>query len=152
MEFSTVTVSAFVATLNEVTKKIAKDVFNKEANKFIPLFSLGYGLALAMIAWFSKIPGFGSNVIEAAFIGITSGAAATGYHQIGKQLWDKPPDDGVTDEQTDGVEEVGDLSTPSSDFDLVDVTDTEDATYDDEEVDDEALPENINIDVDIPEE
>lgn len=152
MEFSTVTVSAFVATLNEVTKKIAKDVFNREANKFIPLFSIGYGLALAMIAWFSKIPGFGSNVIEAAFIGITSGAAATGYHQIGKQLWDKPPDDGVTDEQTDGVEEVGDLSTPSSDFEFVDVTDAEDTTYEDEEVDDEAIPEDINIDVDIPEE
>lgn len=152
MEFSIITVSAFVATLNEITKAISKDVFNKKANKFIPLFSIGYGLALGLIAWFAKIPGFGSNAIEAAFIGLSSGAAATGYHQIGKQLWDKPPDDGVTDEQTDGVEEIGDISTPSSDFDFVDVTDADDTTYEDEEVDDEALPEDINIDVDIPEE
>lgn len=145
MEFSIITVSAFVATLNEITKAIAKDVFNKSANRFIPLFSIGYGLALGLIAWFAKIPGFGTNAIEAAFIGLSSGAAATGYHQIGKQLWDKPPD-GVTDEQTDGIDEV-DLETPQSDFELVGVS--EDDEIGDEVVDDEAYPENdIDIDVD----
>ena len=145
MEFSIITVSAFVATLNEITKAIAKDVFNKSANRLIPLFSIGYGLALGLIAWFAKIPGFGTNAIEAAFIGLSSGAAATGYHQIGKQLWDKPPD-GVTDEQTDGIDEV-DLEIPQSDFELVGVS--EDEEVGDEVVDDEAYPENdIDIDVD----
>ena len=107
MEFSVLTVSVFVAALNELTKLIAKDVFSKDIKKFIPIFSIGYGLILGLVAWFTGIPNFGQNVIEAAFIGISSGAAATGYHQIGKQL--KKPSEQIEpdpSEDVDGIETV----------------------------------------------
>lgn len=147
MEFSIITVSAFVATLNEITKAISKDVFKKDINRFIPLFSVGYGLALGLIAWFSKISGFGTNAIEAAFIGLSSGAAATGYHQIGKQLWDKPPDTTEADyEDVSGAEEI-DTGTPQSDFDLLDVTDVEDSDNEDAEIDPEIPGTNIDIEI-----
>lgn len=150
IEFSIVTVSAFVATLNEITKKISSDVFKKDISRFIPIFSILYGLILGLISWFAHINGFGENVIEAAFIGISSGAAATGYHQIGKQLSKK--EDTVTDEATDGVEEV-DLSTPQSDFDLLDVTDVDDNDEDLPEIDvdevEEPLDTEPDIDIDI---
>lgn len=150
MEFSIITVSAFVATLNEITKAVSKDVFKKDINRFIPLFSIGYGLALGLVAWFTKISGFGNNAIEAAFIGLSSGAAATGYHQIGKQLWDKPPDSEESGyEDVDGVEEI-DATTPQSDFDLLDVTDVDDSEEDEEEdIITTDLPEGTNIDVEI---
>jgi hypothetical protein len=110
MEFSILTISAFVVIFNDITKTIADGVFKKSINRFIPLFSIFYGLALGLIAWAVKIPDFGNNVIEAAFIGLSAGASATGYHQIGKQLIKK--DDTTPVEQTefyedvDGVDEV----------------------------------------------
>lgn len=131
MEFSVMTVSAFVVFLNELTKAIAKNVFGKDIKKFIPIFSVAYGLVLGLVAWFVKIPNFGNNVIEAAFIGLSSGAAATGYHQIGKQLMKKEEDDGVKSETEDGVEEV--------DTEYVDPP--ENIEYEEE-----------NIDVELPEE
>ena len=51
MEFSTVTIAAFVGILNELTKSIAKDVFKKDINRFIPIFSLIYGVALSIIGY-----------------------------------------------------------------------------------------------------
>lgn len=150
MEFSVITISAFVGVLNEITKFISTNVFGKDIKRFIPIFSFVYGLILGIIAWSTNMDGFGNTVIDAAFTGLIAGGAATGCHQIGKQL--KKTDDGVTDEQTDGIDEV-DLETPKSDFDLVDVTDVEDTEnyIGDEVVDDEAYPEDdgddINIDV-----
>lgn len=133
MEFSIVTISAFVAMLNELTKKISDSVFNRDVKKFIPLFSIGYGLILGIVAWLVKIPNFGNNIIEAAFIGLSSGAAATGYHQIGKQLT-KPPDseDTMTDaeasEDVAGVEDVDLEPVEVSDVEDTDVEDTEELT------------------------
>ena len=149
-EFSALSVSAFVGVLNEITKFISTNVFKKDISRFIPIFSFVYGLTLGLIAWFTHIQGFGDNVIDAAFIGLTAGGAATGYHQIGKQLMKK--DDGVTDEKTDGVDEI-DLETPQSDFDLLDVTDVEDAEGDEADDEDEFLdtdiPTSPNIDIEI---
>lgn len=87
LEFSIVTISIFVSTLNEITKSITKGVFNKEINRFIPLFSIAYGIILALAAFYTGLESFGNNIIEAIFIGLSSGAAATGYHQVGKQLF-----------------------------------------------------------------
>ena len=85
MEFSIVTISAFVGVLNEVVKKIAS-IFNKDINKFIPLFSIGFGIILGICGYFIPNVKMGNNIIEAIFIGISSGAAATGCHQVYKQL------------------------------------------------------------------
>lgn len=87
LEFSIVTISVFVSTLNEITKALVKGIFKKEINKFIPLFSIAYGIGLAIIAFYTGIENFGNNLVEAMFIGLSSGAAATGYHQVGKQLF-----------------------------------------------------------------
>lgn len=88
--FSSLSVSAFVAVLNEITKTIAKDVFKKDINKYIPLFSIGYGIILGLLGYFFYTESFGDDLVKAIFIGLASGAAATGYHQIGKQLMKKP--------------------------------------------------------------
>ncbi len=85
MEFSIVTISAFVGVLNEVVKKIAS-IFNKDINKFIPLFSICFGIILGICGYFIPNVKMGNNIIEAIFIGISSGAAATGCHQVYKQL------------------------------------------------------------------
>lgn len=114
MEFSILTISAFVVILNDITKTIADGVFKKSINRFIPLFSIFYGLTLGLIAWAVKIPDFGNNVIEAAFIGLSAGASATGYHQIGKQLIKKddttpveqPEEQTEFYEDVDGIDEV----------------------------------------------
>lgn len=86
LEFSIVSLSAFVGALNELTKAVSKSVFKKEINRFIPIFSIIYGILLSIIGYRSQVSYFGTNIIEAIFIGLSSGAAATGYHQVGKQL------------------------------------------------------------------
>lgn len=101
MEFSIVTISAFVATLNEITKFIFKNVFDKDVKKFIPLFSIIYGIILGVCGYYSHLSDFGDTIFEAVFIGISSGAAATGFHQVGKQL-------SKTDECTEEVVEITD--------------------------------------------
>lgn len=104
LEFSIVTISVFVSTLNEITKALVKGIFKKEINKFIPLFSIAYGIGLAIIAFYTGIENFGNNLVEAMFIGLSSGAAATGYHQVGKQLF-KTENQPTATETTEIVEE-----------------------------------------------
>ena len=133
LEFSIVTISVFVSTLNEITKAIVKGVFKKEVNKFIPLFSIAYGIALAITAFYTGIENFGNNLIEAIFIGLSSGAAAVGYHQVGKQLL-KPS------QQTSDIEQIEDVTIPDETVEdaTVDepenpeVEDVQPVTYDDE--------------------
>ena len=126
LEFSIVTISVFVSTLNEITKAIVKGVFKKEINKFIPLFSIAYGIALAITAFYTGIENFGNNLIEAIFIGLSSGAAAVGYHQVGKQLL-KPTT--ASTQQTSDIEQIEDVTIPDETV--------EDATVDE--------PENPNV-------
>ena len=86
LQFSIISISVFVAALNEVTKLIADTLFNKNIDKYIPIFSLIYGLILGLGGQFINNVEMGSNIIEAIFIGLSSGSAATGAHQVGKQL------------------------------------------------------------------
>ena len=117
LEFTVVTISVFVSTLNEITKTLAKGMFHKEINRFIPIFSIAYGIGLAILAFYSGIENFGNNLIEAMFIGLSSGAAAVGYHQIGKQLFKQK-----SEEETDEV----DVEDPTTEDVSVDDTNTED--------------------------
>ena len=141
LEFSIVTISVFVSTLNEITKAIVKGVFKKDINKFIPLFSITYGIVLAIIAFYTGIENFGNNLIEAIFIGLSSGAAAVGYHQVGKQLL--KPTVTTTDtstQQTSDIEQIEDVTIPDETVEdaTVDepenpeVEDVKPVTYDDE--------------------
>ena len=86
LEFSIATITVFVGFLNELVKFISKKCFDKEINKYIPLFSIGFGIILGVAGYFIPNVTMGNNIIEAIFIGIASGCSATGIHQIGKQL------------------------------------------------------------------
>jgi hypothetical protein len=85
LEFSIATISVFVSTLNELTKYITKTYIKKDISRYIPLFSLLYGLILGISGFFIPNVEMGSNIVEAIFIGLSAGAASTGIHQIYKQ-------------------------------------------------------------------
>jgi ammonia channel protein AmtB len=94
--------------MNELTKTVAKNVFNKDINKFIPIFSLVYGIILGLVGYFCGAGGF-EKPVESVFIGLASGAAATGYHQIGHQLMkddnNKPSIDNINPDELDTTSE-----------------------------------------------
>lgn len=89
--FSILTISPFVGVLNEATKSIAK-CFKKDINRYIPIFSLVYGVILGIVGYY--IPGldFGNNLVEAIFAGLVGGGAATGVHQTFHQISSKTDD------------------------------------------------------------
>ena len=89
--FSILTISPFVGILNEATKSIAK-CFKKDINRYIPIFSLVYGVILGIAGYY--IPGldFGHNLVEAIFAGLVGGGAATGVHQTFHQISSKTDD------------------------------------------------------------
>jgi len=93
LEFSIITISSFVTVLDSCTihivESIAEDV---DIKKYIPLFSILYGIILGVAGYFMQGIEMGNNIIEAIFIGISAGAAATGINQVDKQL--KKEDDG----------------------------------------------------------
>lgn len=104
LEFSIVTISSFVGALNQIVKYISKSVFKKDISKYIPLFSIGFGIILGVAGYYIPKVEMGSNIIEAIFIGIAAGSAATGFHQVGKQLGKNDNDDPITiteEEDTD---------------------------------------------------
>jgi hypothetical protein len=86
LEFSIITITAFVATLNECVKLLADTAFNKNIDKFIPLFSIAFGIILGIVGYFLPNVDMGKNIVEAIFIGLSAGMASTGAHQVGKQL------------------------------------------------------------------
>ena len=137
LEFSIVTISVFVSTLNEITKALAKGVFRKDINKFIPLFSIAYGIGLAIAAFYTGIENFGNNIIQAIFIGLSSGAAAVGYHQVGKQLLkpqEQPQQQEEEDPVAEAVEDVDDVVVDDvEDVENVEVEDVEEPSVDDVE-------------------
>lgn len=94
LEFSIVSISAFVSVLNELTKTIANNCFGKSVNRYIPIFSLVYGVALAICGYCIPDTYFGNNLVEAVFIGLSAGGAAVGIHQTFHQL-SKPSENGV---------------------------------------------------------
>lgn len=99
MKLSIVTISAFVGMLNEATKYTAKTFFNKDISKFIPMFSVLYGILLALVGFYC-IPesGLGNDFIEAILIGISAGSASTGIHQIGHQISKNKPSEVIVEE------------------------------------------------------
>jgi hypothetical protein len=86
LELSIVSISSFVTFLDTVTIVIGRQCFKKDINRFIPIFSLIYGLGLGIAGYYTPNIDMGSNLIEAIFIGLSAGAAATGINQVGKQL------------------------------------------------------------------
>lgn len=84
-EFANVVAITVVAFLiGMVWKRTSLD------DKWIPIICGVVGLILGIVAFFIKMPDFPANdIISAAAVGIMSGLAATGVHQIGKQLSNK---------------------------------------------------------------
>ena len=112
VEFSIMTISAFVAALNEGVKLIGKSCGWKDVNRYIPIFSLVFGALLGLWGYVIPSVDMGRNIVEALFIGLSAGGAATGCHQIYKQMLkdnddtdidpEKPPSD---DDDEDSDEE-----------------------------------------------
>ena len=86
LEFSIITISSFVTMLDEFVKTFAKLVFKKDISKYIPIFSVVFGVILGIVGYYIPDVAMGNNIVEAIFIGISAGSAATGVNQIGKQL------------------------------------------------------------------
>ena len=89
LTFSIITITAFVSFLDTLTISIMKNFVKGDFKKFIPLFSLAYGLGLGIAGYYTPNVDMGTNIIEAIFIGLSAGAAATGVDQVGKQLGKK---------------------------------------------------------------
>lgn len=89
--FSILTISPFVGVLNEATKSIAK-CFKKDINRYIPIFSLVYGVLLGIAGYYIPDLDFGNNLVEAIFAGLVGGGAATGLHQTFHQISSKIDD------------------------------------------------------------
>lgn len=87
MKLSIVTISTFVAMMNEATKYIGRNFIKRDISKFIPICSVVYGILLALLGfYFVPDSGLGDDFIEAIVIGISAGSASTGIHQIGRQM------------------------------------------------------------------
>jgi hypothetical protein len=86
LEFSIITISSFVTILDETVKTISQQVFKKDVKKFLPLLSVIFGIGLGIIGFYTPGVDMGNNLVEAVFIGLAAGSAATGVHQITKQL------------------------------------------------------------------
>ena len=86
LQFSIITISTFVTLLNSVVILVSQCCFKKDIKKIIPIFSLIFGLVLGIGGYYTPNVEMGSNLIEAIFIGLSAGAAATGVNQVGKQL------------------------------------------------------------------
>ena len=86
LEFSIITISSFVTVLNEFVKTFSNIVFKKDISRIIPILSVVFGIALGVAGYYIPNVEMGNNIIEAIFIGISAGSAATGVNQISKQL------------------------------------------------------------------
>lgn len=128
LEFTAITLAAFVVALNEVVKIIAVAITGDEEKikRYIPIFSLVFGVILGIIGYFMPNVAMGNNIVEAIFFGLASGASATGYHQVFKQL-KKPTDENVNNCNTEDISDdenatadmLQDTEEESDDFDVV---------------------------------
>lgn len=87
LQFSIITITTFVTMLVSTTRYIATACFRKDISRTLPIFSIVYGVALAIAGYYATNVDMGNNIIEAFFIGLSAGAAATGFNQVGKQLY-----------------------------------------------------------------
>ena len=88
LEFSIVTITAFVTAANEVVK-IITSTFNKDIKKYLPMISIILGIGLGIAGYYTPNVVMGNNLLESIFIGMAAGASATGMHQVTKQLTKK---------------------------------------------------------------
>lgn len=86
LQFSILTIGTFVTMLDSISIYIGKACFKKDIKKIVPILSLVFGLALGIAGYYTPNVDMGGNLIEAVFIGLSAGAAATGVNQVGKQL------------------------------------------------------------------
>lgn len=89
LEFSIITITAFVSVLDTTMILILQNFVKGDFKKIIPLCSIIFGVTLGIVGYYTKNVEMGSNLVEAIFIGISAGAAATGIDQVGKQLGKK---------------------------------------------------------------
>ena len=85
LEFSIITLSTFVTILVSTTRYVAS-IFKRDISYYLPIFAIIYGVILAVCGYYFTNVDMGSNIIEAIFIGISTGAGACGINQVGKQL------------------------------------------------------------------
>ena len=57
-------------------------------DKWIPIIMGGVGAVLGIWAFLANVPEFANHILDAIARGIVSGLAATGIHQVFKQLKD----------------------------------------------------------------
>lgn len=86
LQFSILTIGTFVTLLDSISIFIGKACFKKDIKKIIPIFSIVFGIILGIAGYYTPNVDMGGNLIEAVFIGLSAGAAATGINQVGKQL------------------------------------------------------------------
>lgn len=86
LQFSILTIGTFVTMLDSISILICKICFNKDIKKIVPILSLIFGLGLGIAGYYTPNVDMGNNLIEAIFIGLSAGAAATGVNQVGRQL------------------------------------------------------------------
>ena len=73
-------------------------------DRWIPCIVGTAGCALGALGW-KIMPGFpADNLLTALAVGVVSGLAATGTHQIYKQLAQKPPDESGTQDKPPDAE------------------------------------------------
>ena len=103
---------------------------DKLNDKWIPTVCMVFGTILGIVAFLIKIPDFPANdILNAAAVGAVSGLAATGAHQIYKQLTkDKVVDPGVVVNDEPIPEELKTSETASSEGEGV----TEEAVVDEQ--------------------
>lgn len=85
LEFSIITLSTFVTILVSTTRYIAS-IFKKDISCYLPIFAIVYGVILSTCGYYFTDVAMGNNIIEAIFIGLSTGAGACGFNQVGKQL------------------------------------------------------------------
>lgn len=86
MEFSIITITTFVTMLNELVKRFGTAFLKKDLKNYIPLCSMIFGIILGITGFFLPGVDMGDNIVEAIFIGLAAGSAATGVDQVPKQL------------------------------------------------------------------
>jgi uncharacterized YccA/Bax inhibitor family protein len=106
LNFSIATIATFVGILDQITKTMFKTYGKKEWDKFIPIFSIAYGLILGISGYFIPNVDMGNNIIEAIFVGLSAGAASTGIHQIYHQQIKDDTTEPSTTETTTVEEEI----------------------------------------------
>ncbi len=109
LEFSIITIGSFVTMLVSITRYIGKFCFKKDIGRVLPIFSILYGVALGICGFYTPNVEMGANLIEAVFIGLSAGAAATGINQVGKQLNKKDENEEVAENTQLVMEALGEF-------------------------------------------